>query len=183
MFSTKHRFRQNRLVTFRALLPALAAAALLAQSCAWAAQAGEKWEAVSTTALAITGNVTFSPDRITFGNGKSLPLALAGTAPNFDWSGTKTATLYRVTAPDDPVLLQGTRLCGGHAPQPVTFIAVWKPALVGSDIDPRGMAAFSGSARPTVAGGPGFCGTYNYEAGGQTPPPATPGRARPPNTR
>jgi hypothetical protein len=27
------------------------------------------------------------------------------------------------------------------------------------------MAAFSGSARPTVAGGPDFCGTYTYEAG------------------
>jgi hypothetical protein len=112
-----------------------------------------RWEAVSTTALAITGDVTFSPDRITFGNRKSLPLAPAGTAPNFDGSGKKTATLYRVMAPDDPVLLHGNRLCGGKGPQPVTFIAVWKPDLVGSDIDPRGMAAFSGSARPTVAGG------------------------------
>ena len=116
----------------------------------------------------------FSPDRITFGNGKSLPLATAGAAPRFDWSGKKTATLYTVTAPDDPVLLHGNRLCGGRGPQPVTFIAIWKPDLVGSDVDPRGMAAFSGSARPTVAGGPGFCGTYNYEAGGPTPLPASP---------
>jgi hypothetical protein len=30
---------------------------------------------------------------------KSLPLAPAGTASNFAWSGKKTATLYRVTAP------------------------------------------------------------------------------------
>jgi hypothetical protein len=171
--------RKDRLAAFRVVPLALLVATLLESSSAWAAPAGEKWMAVSTTALAITGDVTFSPDRIAFGNGKSLPLAPAGAAPGFDWSGKKTATLYRVTAPADPVLLHGNHLCG----QPVTFIAVWKPDLVGSDIDPRSMAAFSGSARPAVAGGPGFCGTYNYEAGGPTPLPATPGRARPSNTR
>jgi hypothetical protein len=112
------------------------------------------------------GDVTFAPDRIAFANGKGLPLAPAGTVPDFEVYGKKlNATLYRVTAPDDPVLLQGTRLCGGHGPQPVTFIAVWTPAPIGSDVDPRGMAAFSGSARPTVAGGVNFCGTYHYEAG------------------
>jgi len=78
---------------------------------------------------------------------------------------TVNAALYRVTAPGDPVLLHGNRLCGGRGPQPVTFIAVWKPARVESDVDPHSMAAFSGSARPTAAGGPCFCGTYNYEAG------------------
>src|SRR5215472_15307757 len=40
---------------------------------------------------------------------KSLPLARAGTASNFAWSGKKTATLYRVTAPADPVLVHGNR--------------------------------------------------------------------------
>src|SRR5215469_7291256 len=38
----------------------------------------EQWEAVSTTAMSITGN-RFSPDRITFQNGQSLALARAGT--------------------------------------------------------------------------------------------------------
>jgi hypothetical protein len=151
------------------LLLALAAGPLMNQSPAWAAvAAGEHWEAVSTTAISITGDVTFSPGRIAFGNGKSLPLAAAGAAPHFDWSGKKTATLYRVTAPADPVLVHGNRLCGA----PVTFIAIWKPDLVGSDIDPRAMAAFSGNAPPTVAGGPNFCGTYNYEAGRPIPAPA-----------
>ena len=126
------------------------------------AAAPEQWEAVSKTAMAITGNVRFSPDRITFGNGKSLPLAPAGDISGFGTpTGTASATLYRVIAPSNPVLLHGNRLCG----QPVTFIAVWKPARVGSDIDPREMAAFSGSARPTVAGGSDFCGTYYYELG------------------
>jgi hypothetical protein len=167
-------------MTFRVVPPALALALLLGVSGAWAAAAGEHWEAVSTTAMAITGDVTFSPERITFGNGNSLPLATSGTMPEFGAAtGAVNATLYKVTAPDDPALLHGNRLCGGRAPQLVTFIAIWKPALVGSDIDPRSLAAFSGSVRPTAAGGPGFCGTYNYEAGGPAPLPASPlGRTR-----
>ena len=56
------------------------------------------------------------------------------------------------------VLVHGNRLGGAKRPQPVPLlIALWKSDLVGSDIDP--LDAFSGSAPPTVAGGPGFCGT------------------------
>jgi hypothetical protein len=160
---------------FRAILLALPWTAIVAPASVWAASVGEKWEAVSTTAMAITGDLIFSPDRITFGNGKSLPLAPFGTVPTFSAPmESVNATLYRVTTPGDPVLLHGNRLCGGRAPQPVTFIVVWKPARVGSDVDPRSMAAFSGDTRPTAAGGPGFCGTYNYEAGGPMSPPASP---------
>lgn len=145
----------------RLLLLSLLLFAFAAPSPALAA-APEQWEAVSTTALSITGNVRFSSDRIAFQNGKSVPLAPAGTVPAFGTpTGTANATLYRVTKPDNPALLRGNRLCGG----PITFIAVWKPAPVASDIDPREMAVFSGSARPTLAGGPDFCGTYYYEAG------------------
>ena len=59
------------------------------------------------TAISITGDVTFAPDRITFGNGKSLPLAPAGSVPGFKGDDGKqvNATLFSVTAPDDPVLL------------------------------------------------------------------------------
>jgi hypothetical protein len=49
---------------------------------------------------------------------KSLPLASAGTASNFAWSGKKTATLCRVTAPADPVLVHGNRMGGAKVPQP-----------------------------------------------------------------
>jgi hypothetical protein len=58
-------------------LLSLLACALVAQSPAVAASP-EQCEAVSTTAMAITGKVRFSPDRITFQNGKFLPLAPAG---------------------------------------------------------------------------------------------------------
>jgi hypothetical protein len=95
------------------------------------------------------------------------PLISRGTEGSNPSSGESSANLTRghfISAPADPVPPREP-LVRGEGPQPVTFIAVWKPDLVGSDIDPRGMAAFSGSAPPIVAGGPGFCGTYNYEAG------------------
>jgi hypothetical protein len=156
-------------MNIRSVLRALAAAALLANASARAAPAGEPWKAYSMTAISITGDITFSPDRITFGNGKSLPLAAAGSVPGFKGDDGKqvNATLFRVTAPDDPVLLSGQRLCGGHGPQPVIFIVAWtRERRFSADPDLRTMAAFSGSARPTGAGGPGFCGTYNYQPRG-----------------
>ena len=155
---------RKRPVLIRLLL-ALLLLAVAAPALALAATP-EQWEAVSNTAMAITGNVRLSPDRITFQNGQPLPLVSAGTLPQFGGpTGPVSATLYSVTKPDDPVVLHGNRLCGDKGRHPATFIAVWKPALVGSDIDPRAMAIFSGNARPTVADGPDFCGTYFYEAG------------------
>jgi hypothetical protein len=128
--------------------------ALLASSPAGAA---EHWTAYSKTAESITGNVTFSPDRITFGNGKSLPLAVAGTVAGFETLGRRgQSTRFRVTSPDDPVLLNGNRLCGGRTPVPVTFIIVTQlppqppsiPALHVLDV-------FSGTGSS--------CGNYNFE--------------------
>lgn len=71
-----------------------------------------------------------------------------------------------MTAPDNPVLPSGKRLCEGQPPQPVTFIAVWIPARLRGGVDLRTVAAFSGSEPPTAAGGPGFCGMYEYEPSG-----------------
>ena len=72
------------------------------------------------------------------------------------WSGKKTATLYRVTAPADPVLVHGNRLCGAKGPQPVPFIAVWKSDLVGSVsthsmryVRPAAIASHLASTLPT----------------------------------
>jgi hypothetical protein len=102
--------------------------------------------------------------------------------PNFAWFGKKTATLYRVTAPADPVLVHGNRLGGAKGPQPVPLQCDAPPCgpppwnagprlwTAGTPWSPSGnpiwsvaisthSMAFSGSAPPTVAGGPGFCGT------------------------
>ena len=60
----------------------------------------EQWEAVSTTAMSITGKVRFSPDRITFQNGKFLPLAPGQERSRLPrGASSRPATLYRVTKP------------------------------------------------------------------------------------
>ena len=134
----------------------------MAASSARTASVNEQWKAASTTAISITGDITISANRITFGNGTSLPLAIAGRVPDFKIDAGKpvSATLFRVTAPDDPVLLSGHRLCGGEPPHPV-----WRPVHLRGSVDLRTIAAFSGGERPTRAGGPDFCGTYIYEPG------------------
>ena len=161
------RLRCSRYRNLRPLLPTLVATTMLAASSARAASVNEQWKAVSTTAISITGDITISANRITFGNGTSVPLAAAGRVPDFkiDVGKPVSATLFRVTAPDDPVLLSGHRLCGGKPPHPVTFIAVWRPAHPRGGVDLRTIAAFSGGERPTRAAGPDFCGTYIYEPG------------------
>jgi hypothetical protein len=150
-------------MTFRTILATggLTAAALLVLMTAGEA-AAEQWEATSTTAISITGNVTFAPNRITFQNGASLPLAPVGHTDSFEAQGARVpADLYKVTAPADPLLLNGNRLCDG----PVTWIITWSlsasPGRQG-----RGIAMFS-SRKPPPPGGPraGECGTYFYETG------------------
>ncbi|HEX5325695.1 MAG TPA: lysozyme inhibitor LprI family protein, partial [Acetobacteraceae bacterium] len=120
--------------------------------------APEHWAAVSNTALSITGDVTFSSDQITFQNGRSLSLSPVGGILMADGTNRRIeASLFRVTRPQDPVLLAGNTLCGS----PITFIAVWHPAPVGSDIDPRALAVFSGQTPPTD-GHPG-CASFYYD--------------------
>lgn len=122
---------------------------------------GERWIAYSTTAQAITGDVTFAPDRITFENGKFLELTRIGALSQFaGMFGKHPATLYKVNKPDAPVLLRGNRLCGGaKTPTPVTFIVVTdtKLDMIGPD---RGFAAFISDEVPT--GEKDTCATYNY---------------------
>jgi hypothetical protein len=135
---------------------AVALGALLLQAqTSKAAQAPEHWSAYSKTAEAITGDVTFTSQRITFSNDKSLPLAPAGTIPGYETFGGKvTAQTYRVTTPANPVLLNGNRLCSG----PATFVVISKlppsppltPALISMDV-------FSGQGSQSCAG-------YNFEA-------------------
>jgi hypothetical protein len=152
-------------MTSRTMLATGLMAALLLPT-AGAAAAAEQWEATSTTAMAITGNVTFSPDRITFKNGASLPLMLVGHAAAFETVPNQRvpADLYKVTAPADPLLLNGTRLCGGGPIQkPVTYIAVW-PVPASGGRQGRGMNVFSGATPPQPSGSrTGECGLYFYE--------------------
>lgn|ERR1017187_6000479 len=150
---------------------ALMGLCLLASGCAapgssFAADGVEKWQATGTTAISVTGDVTFAPNKIQFQNGQSLPLAIVGRVPDFNAMGEKVAaTVYRVTTPADPRLKNGNHLCGSGSPtQPVTYIAIWNPEALPGDKAPRAMAAFSGKDPPRSTDGPASCGVYNYES-------------------
>jgi hypothetical protein len=93
-------------------------------------------------------------------------------------SGKRNASLFRVAALDDPVLLNGTRLCGTNAaPEPVTFIVISIPTPAIDNVQLRAMGVFSGAEPPKGVERPQFCGNYNFEPAGKrdstpTPPPA-----------
>ncbi|HTW29556.1 MAG TPA: hypothetical protein VME92_20695 [Acetobacteraceae bacterium] len=81
----------------------------------------EYWDPAGTAAAAFTGIVTFKPDTITFENGQSLPLSPDGTVPYADEGGRGVASIYRVTPPADPPLLNGDKLCSGRG---IAFLLV-----------------------------------------------------------
>ena len=90
----------------RALAPALALIALVAQFPAWAASAGERWAAYSKTAEIHHGQCY-----VLAGTDHLRQLTPAGTIPGFSTVGQRVeASLFRVIAPADPVLLNGNRL-------------------------------------------------------------------------
>jgi hypothetical protein len=122
----------------------------------------ERWTPVGSMSQTITGRVTFMPTEITFQNSKSLSLTRGGELLFRPEPKQKkvVADLYRVTAPDDPTLENGNKLCKG---KPVTFLIVWKPEKIANATDPRAMAPFSG--QKLIAGSPDDCGRYVYDAG------------------
>lgn len=119
----------------------------------------ERWAALSHTATAITGDIRLSPRRLKTPRAV-FPLTVARDDPAFggpSFGGPKTvaARVLKVTAPADPVLLNGNRLCAG---QGVRWIAVWREDG-GKTLE---MAAFSGEAPPGGLDAPGLCGTFSY---------------------
>src|SRR3546814_265793 len=117
----------------------------------------ETWTAASTTASSITGDVRFSGDKITFQNGKSLPLQKVGSVTVGDFDGKAVpAMLYKVTKPANLALLMENTLCGRN---PVTYIAVRPFAGCG-----RSLNVYYGSKQPSGVNSSGLCGTFNYEA-------------------
>ena len=93
-----------------------ALSALTATATAQTVPEPENWTPISRAAQTITGRVTFTPDEITFQNGKSLMLARGGQMLFRPETKKKKvmADLYKVTSPDDPVLENGNRLCKGN---------------------------------------------------------------------
>ena len=72
-----------------------------------------QWQALSTTAMSITGDITLSDKRLTFTNGDFIDLKL------LEHNQQTGQTLFRVTTRTNPELLNGNRICGSA---PVDYI-------------------------------------------------------------
>lgn len=125
--------------------------------------ASQDWTASSTTAMAITGDISLADDRVVFQNGTSLELHALG----HDRPG-----LYRVTPEQNPELLNGNRLCGK---QPPTFIVLAHSEDSASLAESQSLhlKVFNGAEAPPAAAAvgmetsaPGFRALFNYERAG-----------------
>jgi hypothetical protein len=163
------RLANGELCQFRSALRLVLICLALAISSVAMATPVERWTALSTNAMAITGDVKLSNQRITFSNGKALDLLMevpaVGSAPFTDNGQPISATVYRVTKPMRVKLKNGNGLCGrSQRARPVTFVAVWKPEPMRGDVAPRALAVFSGNNAPASTSDPATCGVYYYEA-------------------
>jgi len=92
-----------------------------------------QWQAFSTTAQAITGNITLTDSQLTFANQARLELMLIER--NVDTG----QTLYRVTSNTNPELLNGNRICGA---KPIDYVLVQVRGDVSSQLDLQLMAYY-----------------------------------------
>ena len=73
------------------------------------------WQAMSTTAMSITGDITLSNNRLTFSNQDFLAIEPV------DRNAEDGQTLFRVTTKTNPELLNGNLICGN---QPIDYLLV-----------------------------------------------------------
>lgn len=83
--------------------------------CASSAKPAEHWQAYSTTAMAITGDVQFSPEKIVFEDGSRLRLQFLRTADIDTESGLRQADIYRIVSPRPLRLLRDNLFCNPMA--------------------------------------------------------------------
>jgi hypothetical protein len=114
-----------------------------------------KWEAMSTTAISITGNIQVASDAITFGEGTRLGMSAVGSAKGTwgDLRDSGEGLIYRLEPPADPPLLQGNRLCRMPG-EKVTYVV-----LAPFD-DGLSLLVYTGDAKPTPDAS--ACASYNY---------------------
>lgn len=121
----------------------------------------QDWTATSTTAMAITGDISVEDKQLVFQTGASLDLQALG--PN-------RPGLYRVTPEQNPELLNGNHLCGDKPP---TFIVLAHSADSASLAESQSLhlKVFNGAEAPPAAAvvgmdAAGFCALFNYERAG-----------------
>ena len=113
----------------------------------------EEWIATSTASMGITGDILLSPTRLRMAD-INFPLRVVADVPRFEGEfGPVAARVLAVTAPKNPVLLNGNRLCRG----PVRWIVVSHHKYEGLELD-----AFESKRMPTSVRSAGSCGVLFY---------------------
>lgn len=113
----------------------------------------------SKTAIAVTGPVILSTDRMVFETGSSLDLEVVDQVASGDWGASgdvRMAQLFRVSGNAGP-LRRGNTLCGD---QPITYMAAWNEESSGFEY--LGIAMFTSPDLPSGVGDRSMCATYFY---------------------
>ncbi|UIJ72660.1 hypothetical protein [Aurantimonas sp. HBX-1] len=114
----------------------------------------DDYAAISGTAMAITGDVSFDDFSLVFENGETLVFEDL-VADSFEVGGeTVGASVFSLAEAADPVLLNGNTLCGGEA---VTYVGSWSGSMEGTTI----IAFFSTQDEPSSDAE--MCASYTYE--------------------
>ena len=113
----------------------------------------------SETAIAITGPVILSTERMVFETGEFLDLESHDPKSSGNWGASGDvpfAQVFRVSGDVGP-LRQGNTLCGD---EPITYMAAWDE--LGSGFNHLGIAMFTGIEAPTGTADQNMCATYFF---------------------
>ena len=113
----------------------------------------------SETAMAITGPVILSTERMVFETGGFLDLEVHDPKSSGNWGASgdvSVARVFRVSGDAGP-LRQGNTLCGD---QPITYMAAWREENSGFSY--LGVAMFTGMEPPAGIADQALCATYFF---------------------
>ncbi|SPJ28236.1 hypothetical protein [Falsiruegeria mediterranea] len=119
----------------------------------------EAFNPYSETAMAITGPVILSTNRMVFETGRFLDLEVHDPRAAGSWGASgdvPVAQVFRVSG-DVGTLRRGNTLCGD---QPITYMAAWDEE--GSGFNYLGIAMFTGIGAPTSIADQTMCATYFF---------------------
>jgi hypothetical protein len=130
----------------------LRALSMMSALMAATAVSADNYSAYSNTAMSITGDIELDDFEILFEGGEKLEFSDL-VASSFIVDGEHvSASVYEVASPDDPVLMNGNRLCGMGD---VTYVANW-----GSGDGLTTVAVFTGDVAPESSDE--MCASYTY---------------------
>lgn len=113
----------------------------------------ESLEAVSTTAMGITGDIDLDDSGIIFENGARLAFSRTPAEEIAVEGRARPASVYEVAKPSNPELNGGNTLCGDGA---VTYLATWPD----DDGEIVWLAAFTSREAPVSTDD--LCASFTY---------------------